>query len=186
LRHFLKSFYKPFQFVILLWGVFYFEVFTGRDLSYLGVYPRTEVGLLGILFAPLLHGGLVHLVSNTIPLLILGTTLYFFYPKAAARIFFLSYFGTNILVWIFARPSFHIGASGIVYGIAFFLFFIGFFRKDFISVAISIITIFFYGGIVFGMLPGQEMVSWETHLMGALVGFGCAFYFRRPRWVRGW
>src|SRR5206468_3667499 len=143
-------------------------------------------GLIGVFFAPLLHGSFVHLFSNTFPLLILGSTMYFFYPRAGNRIFFFSYFITDILVWVFARPSIHIGASGIVYGIAFFLFFIGFFRKDFISVAISVITVFFYGGIVFGVLPGQPFVSWETHLIGAFVGLSCAFYFRRPKPIRGW
>jgi len=168
---------------LLLWAIFFFEIFSGMDLSYLGIYPRTAMGLIGILFAPLLHGGFIHLLSNSIPLLILGTTIYFFYPRAATRVFFLSYFGTGILVWIIARPAYHLGASGIVYGLAFFLFFIGFFRKDFASLIISIITIFLYGGIVFGMLPGQPLVSWETHFMGAIVGFSCAFYFRRSKAV---
>src|SRR5690606_40144995 len=120
-------------------------------------------------------------VSNTFPILILGTTMYFFYPRAADRIFFLSYIGTNILVWIFARPSIHIGASGVVYGIAFFLFFIGFFRKDFMSIVISLTMAALYGGIIYGIFPGEAYVSWESHFFGALVGLGCSFYFRRNK-----
>lgn len=171
---------------MLIWIVFFIEVFLQKDLSGFGVYPRTEFGLWGILFAPVLHGSFIHLVSNSFPLFILGATLFFFYPRAANRIFFLSYFITNILVWIIGRPSIHIGSSGIVYGLAFFLFSIGFFRKDFMSVTISVITALLYGSIIYGVLPGQPYVSWETHLMGALVGFSCAFYFRRPKSSRGW
>lgn len=174
------------QFILIIWGIYFFEIFAHIDLSVLGVYPRTIGGLTGVLFAPLLHGNLPHLLSNTFPILLLGTTIFFFYPRAANRIFFLSYFGTNVLVWVFARPAIHIGASGIVYGLAFFLFFIGFFRKDFVSVTISILAIFFYGGIIYGMFPGEPFVSYETHLFGGLIGFSCAFYFRRPKASRGW
>lgn len=168
--------------MLLIWGVFVFEILFQKNLSFLGIMPRTEAGLLGILFAPLLHGSSVHLVSNTIPLLILGPTLYFFYPRAANRIFFLSYFATNILVWIFAVESTHIGASGLVYGIAFFLFFIGFFRKDLTSIIISITTVLLYGGILYGIFPGQPFISWQSHLYGAIVGVCCAFYFRRKKY----
>jgi membrane associated rhomboid family serine protease len=178
-----EGFFKILQFVLLLWGIYFFQLFTGVDLTVFGIVPRTEFGLIGIITAPLLHGGFVHLLSNTIPLLILGTTLYLFYPRAAARVFYMSYILTDILVWMVARPSIHIGSSGIVYGLAFYLLFIGVFRKDFVSVSISILTAFMYGGIVFGILPGQPFVSWETHLMGAIVGVMCAYYFRRPKKV---
>ncbi len=168
-------------FVALMWAVYIARIYYLPNWAFLGIFPRTEIGLLGILCAPLLHGSPLHLVSNTFPILILGTTMYFFYPRAADRIFFLSYIGTNILVWIFARPSIHIGASGVVYGIAFFLFFIGFFRKDFMSIVISLTMAALYGGIIYGIFPGEAYVSWESHFFGALVGLGCSFYFRRNK-----
>jgi len=181
LKHLIKSFRFPLQFCLVIWLVFWTQVFLHLDLAFLGILPRTETGLLGIIFAPLLHGSMVHLFSNTVPLLILGTTIFFFYPRAAFRIFFLSWFATNLLVWIFGRPSVHLGASGLVYGIAFFIFFIGFFRKDFISIVLSFVTVIFYGGIVYGIFPGEAYVSWESHMFGAIVGICCAFYFRRKK-----
>src|SRR5690606_26258035 len=126
---------------------------------------------------PLLHANFYHLLSNSIPLVVLGTALFFFYNRIAGRVFFYCYFVTGILVWIFARSANHIGASGLVYGIAFFLFFIGFSRKDFVSISVSLITVFFYGGIIYGVFPGQLFVSWESHLLGALVGVYCAFEY---------
>jgi membrane associated rhomboid family serine protease len=181
LKHLFKSFRFPMQFCLLIWFIFWIQIVLKINLAHLGIIPRSEAGLPGILFAPLLHGSMVHLFSNTVPLLILGTTIFFFYPRAAYRIFFLSWFATNLLVWIFARPSVHLGASGLVYGIAFFLFFIGFFRKDFISILLSFVTVIFYGGIVYGIFPGEPYVSWESHMCGAIVGFCCAFYFRRRK-----
>jgi membrane associated rhomboid family serine protease len=171
----------PFRFVVVLWLIFYAEVFTGFPFSAFGIIPRTQFGLLGILFAPLLHAHYLHLISNSIPLLILGTVLFFFYNKIAGQVFFYCYFATGLLVWIFARPSIHIGASGLVYGIAFFLFSIGFSRKDFSSLIISFITVFFYGGIFYGVFPGEIHVSWESHFMGAIVGIYCAFKYGKDK-----
>ena len=93
------------------------------------------------------------------------------------KVFVICYFLTNVLVWLFARPSLHIGASGIVYGIAFFLIFYGFFKKDFKSLLISLIIIFFYGGLVYGLFPNQPGISWESHLIGAIVGGYTAMNF---------
>lgn len=168
----------PFRFVIFLWLIFLFEFIFSYHLSVFGIVPRTTFGLIGIFTAPLLHGSFLHLVSNSIPLLMLGTSLYLFYNTIAARIFFNCYLITGILVWIIARPSVHIGASGLVYGIAFFLFFIGIFRRDFKSILISLVTAFFYGGIIYGVFPTELGISWESHLMGACVGIFSAFKYR--------
>ncbi len=170
-----------FRFVFLMWLVYSLEFFLGIDLSGLGILPRTTQGLLGIFTAPLIHGNSVHIISNTIPLMFLGWTLFFFYENIARQVFLICYFLTNILVWMFARPSMHIGASGIVYGIAFFLIFYGFFRKDFKSLAISAIIIFFYGGLVYGLFPNQPGISWESHLIGAIVGGYAAMNFARRK-----
>jgi membrane associated rhomboid family serine protease len=100
--------------------------------------------------------------------------LFLFYDKIAKQVFFQCYFFTNILVWIFARQSLHIGASGLVYGIASFLIFFGLLRKDVKSMIISIAILLLYGGLVYGIFPQQPGVSWESHLMGALVGLTTA------------
>lgn len=170
-----------FRFVFVMWLVFSIQFFWGFDLSGFGILPRTWYGLLGIFTSPFIHGNSVHIISNTIPLLFLGWTMFFFYENIAKKVFAICYFATNGLVWVFARPSLHIGASGLVYGIAGFLIFYGFFRKDFRSLAISAIIIFFYGGMVYGILPNQVRVSWESHLIGAIVGGYAAMYFSKRK-----
>lgn len=158
-----------------MWMVFTIEYTIQVDLGDLGIYPRKLEGLLGILFAPLIHGNFHHIMSNTIPLLVLGASLYFFYPKYAPRVFYQSYFFTNALVWIFARPYVHIGASGLVYSLASFLVFFGLFRRNFKSTIISLLVILFYGGMIYGIMPSQASVSWESHLMGTIVGLVSAY-----------
>lgn len=164
-----------------MWVVFSIQFFLGIDITRFGILPRTGWGLIGILTAPLIHGNSVHIISNTIPLLFLGWTLFFFYEDIAKKVFVICYFLTNALVWLFARPSLHIGASGIVYGIAFFLISYGFFKKDFKSLIISAVIIFFYGGMVYGLIPNQPGISWESHLIGAIVGGYVAMNFTRVK-----
>lgn len=172
----------PLRLVFLMWLLFTVEYYyPDIDLGFLGIYPRHLRGLIGIVTAPMVHGNFNHLISNTIPLLALGGTLYFFFPRLASRVFLHAYFFTNILVWVFGRPFYHIGASGLVYGLASFLIFYGLFKRNFKSVLISVVVIFFYGGLIYGLSPLNQNVSWESHLMGALVGVVTAFLFSRNR-----
>lgn len=175
-RSFFASSVVPFRLVFLMWLTFTIEVYTSTDLSFLGIMPRSWPGLVGILTAPLIHGNLVHLVSNTFPLIFLGSILFYFYPRIGGIVFFRCYFITNLLVWILSpRPSYHIGASGIIYGLSAFLIFFGLLRRDFLSLLISIVVILIYGGIFFGVLPTDPRISWESHLAGAMVGIISAF-----------
>jgi membrane associated rhomboid family serine protease len=117
-------------------------------------------------------------------MLFLGVVLFFFYGKIGGLVFFRSYFWTNILVWLFARPANHIGASGVVYALAFFLIFFGLFRRDFLSIFISVVVLILYGGVFYGILPTDSRVSWESHFAGALVGIGSAVTFSRKNKLR--
>ena len=184
------SIFYPTLFVLLLWGIKIFEIVTRTDLSGYGLYPRTLVGMQGILTAPLLHAGFPegneitfavfrHLFSNTLPLLILGTIIFFFYRPIAFQIFFWIYFMTGVWVWAAARPAYHIGASGIIYGFITFLFFSGVFRKDSRLLALSLFVVFLYGSTIWGILPLQSGTSWESHLLGALAGLITAYHFRK-------
>ena len=173
----------PFRLVFLMWLVFFLESNYGFGFSTFGIIPRTLIGLAGIFTAPLIHGSVIHLVSNTIPVLFLGAVLFFFYPVIARRVFFRAYFWTNILVWLFARPANHIGSSGVVYGLAFFLIFFGLFRRDFLSLFISVIVVLLYGSVFYGVLPTDPRVSWESHFAGALVGIGSAITFSKQKRV---
>ena len=171
----------PLRLCFFMWLAFTIEFYLGYDLGKFGIYPRDIKGLIGVFAAPLLHGSFNHLMSNTIPLLALGATLYFFYPKLASRVFLYAYFFTNLLVWVFGRSYIHIGASGLVYGLASFLFFFGIFKRNFKSVVISLAVLLVYGGMAYGIVPYNSRVSWESHLMGAVVGFVSAFLFSRNR-----
>lgn len=164
-----------------MWAVFYLEIITEFPLRYFGIHPRELFGVIGIFTAPLLHGNVIHLISNTIPMLFLGAVLFFFYRGIAGTVFLRTYFWTNILVWIFARPSNHIGASGVVFGIAFFLIFFGFFRRDFVSIIVSVVVVILYGGVFFQVLPNDPSISYESHLAGALVGIVSAINFANQK-----
>ena len=164
----------PIRFVFIIWLVFTYQTYSGFDLGVFGILPRTLNGLIGVFAAPLIHGNFSHIVSNTFPLLFLGTTLYFFYKRIASQVFIQCYFFTNILVWVVGRQFYHIGASGLVYALAFFLISLGIFRRDFRSLLISLIIIFVYGGLIYGLSPHLVAISWESHLMGAIVGIGTA------------
>ena len=173
-----QYFIQPLRFVALLWVIKFFEIYSGIELDYLGILPRTFTGLKGIVFAPLIHAGFYHLLSNTFPLLVLGWMLMYFYPQSSRRVFINVYFFTGVLVWIFGRQHYHIGASGVVYGLAFFLFVSSLIRNDKRSLAITFFIIFMYGGLVWGLLPLQEGISWESHLGGAISGAVMAFVCR--------
>ncbi len=167
----------PFRLVFLMWLAFYLEISFNFPLSIFGITPRTFSGLIGIVTAPLIHGDVLHLLSNTVPMLFLGSVLFYFYKPIGGLVFTRAYFWTNILVWLFARPANHIGASGVVYALAFFLIFFGFLRRDFLSIIISAVVLILYGGVFYGVLPTDPRVSWESHFAGALVGFGSAVTF---------
>jgi len=170
----------PVVFVMLMWFINIIQFILGIDLGSLGIHPRDTTSLIGILTSPLIHGNWEHLLSNSLPLLILGVLLFLLYDKIAIWVWLLNYVVTGTLVWLFAinSNSFHIGASGIIYGLASFLFFSGFFRMDIKSIAISFGVGLFYGGMVWGILPIQPGVSWESHLFGGIVGLVLSYLFR--------
>ncbi len=175
----LPSIIMPLSFILLLWLIQLAQELLNINLVTLGVYPRRISGLIGIVTAPLIHAGFGHLFSNTLPLLFLGSGMLYFYPNSALKIFGLVYFVPGIFVWIFARPAYHIGASGMVYGFVSFLFFSGLIRRDTRSIALALIVTFLYGSIIWGILPVNNGISWEYHLFGSLTGIACAFIYRK-------
>lgn len=174
-----SKFLMPLFFPVLLWTIHLLSLLLNLDLTRLGILPRNFAGLLGIITSPMIHADFSHLISNTIPLVVLGWIIFFFYPKVSYLLFGIIYFFTGLLVWIFARPVYHIGASGIVYGFVSFLFFSGIFRRDNKSIALALIITFLYGGLVWGMIPGWKGISWESHLFGAFIGLVAAFLFKK-------
>ena len=164
--------------IILLWIIKGVEIAFALDFNMFGIYPREMENLLGIVFAPMIHGTFQHLFSNTMALFVLAIALFYEYPKSARYVFLIIYFGSGIGVWLFARESYHYGASGLTHGMMFFLFLIGVLRRDKPAIAIAMIVFFLYGSMVWGVLPTREDISFETHLFGALAGIICAIIFR--------
>lgn len=177
-KRFLYSLIFPLFFVFIIWTVKISEVLLRQDFAFLGIYPLKLKGLVGIIMAPLIHSDFEHLIANSIPILILGTGVFYFYNRIAYKVFFLSYFMANIWIWFGARQAYHIGASGLVYSFAAFLFFSGVIRKNIRLMAISLLVVFLYGSMIWGVLPIQPHISWESHLMGAIAGAILAFYYR--------
>lgn len=160
----------PVFFVSVLWLVYFTEFATGLDFSWLGILPRSLNGVTGIVFTPFLHGSFGHLVSNTIPLLVLGGGLIYFYRSISYKVFLWIWFIDGAGVWLLGRDAYHIGASGLVYGMASFLIFSGILRKNRRLLALSMAVVFVYGSLIWGMFPYIPDVSWEAHLFGFLAG----------------
>jgi len=164
--------------IMILWLIKGVELAFNLNLNTYGVEPGEMSGLLGLIFAPMIHGSFEHLLSNTLALFILTTALFYEYPRAAKATFLIIYFGSGLGVWLFARDAYHFGASGLTHGMMFFLFLIGVIRRDKPAMALAMIVFFLYGSMVWGVLPTKEEISFETHLFGALMGILCAIAFR--------
>ncbi|MDR0941611.1 MAG: rhomboid family intramembrane serine protease [Bacteroidales bacterium] len=173
----------PLLFVSFLWVVFAVEHSFAFDFRHAGILPRTAEGLWGIVCSPFLHADAKHLLSNSIPLMVLGWCLLYFYRDLGYKVFPLLWLLSGILTWCIGRNSWHIGASGLTYSLAFFLFFSGILRHHIPLMAVSLIVVFLYGSIVWAMFPIAEVVdatiSWEGHLSGAISGLCCALLFRK-------
>jgi membrane associated rhomboid family serine protease len=175
----LLSMIIPGIFVFMMWLVKIIEVLFETDLSRFGIYPLTAQGLPGILFSPFIHADFTHLFNNSIPLFFLSTALFYFYSEVALKVFIWTYFLTGLLVWIAGRAAWHIGASGLVYGLASFLFFSGIIRRYFRLIALSLLIVFLYGSMVWGLFPGvYKNVSWESHMLGFFSGIVLAVCYR--------
>jgi len=172
------TFFFPVLFIIILWIVKFIEIVFDYPLYNFGVYPRHLKGVIGVFTAPLIHADFGHLVSNSVPLFVLGSGLFYYYRTVAYKIFFMILIATGFWVWVSARPSFHIGASGVVYGLATFMFTSGAIKKNMSLAAFSLVVVFLYGNLIWGVLPVMPHISWESHLMGALAGILMAIYYK--------
>ena len=182
-RKFFGSLVIPLIIVALMWLVKVVEVSLGVDLGRYGVAPHTLRGLVGVFTLPFLHGSWEHLLSNTVPILVLGTALYYCYPSLANRVLLITYLASGLLTWCIGNPvTTHIGASAIVYGLNLFLIFSGFIRGNRLLIVISLIMVFLYGSFIWGMIPSlaiPQNISWEGHLSGAIIGVLLAVFLRK-------
>ena len=182
-RKLLSSFIYPTVWLLILWVIRIVESYTQSDWGEWGVFPLTVLGLRGIIFAPLLHADFSHIFANSVPIFILGCLLSYFFRKIAFNIIILSWLLGGFWVWLSARPAYHIGASGVVYSLTAFLFFIGIFKRHKGLMAVTLLVTFLYGSMIWGVVPyffpKQQDISWESHLMGGIAGLILAIYYRK-------
>ena len=171
----------PILLILVLWVIYWGEFYSPIDLIHFGIMPRTLSGLSGVFFSPLLHStnDIFHLINNTFPIFILTIALLYYYRKIAFQVFFLSWFLSGILTWMIAKNegSFHIGISSIIYSLVCFLFVSGVLGKQKQLQAVSLLIVFIYGSLVWGVFPMEEKVSWQGHLGGSITGIALAAYY---------
>lgn len=167
-------------FVMLLWVLHMLRVVFPGMLHYsdMGIYPRRLFGLSGILTAPMAHSTWTHLISNSVPLFAMIIIIWGYYKRVSWQAFMMIYLLTGISVWLFGRSVFHVGASGVVYGLVAFVFWSGVFRRSIKSIVLSLIVVMLYMPMWAGVLPNQEGISWESHLLGGLAGVFVAWWFK--------
>jgi len=173
-----RAFTPVLGFVTLLWAVMLAQRASGVSLASSGVFPRRLDGLDGVLWAPLIHGSWAHLIGNSGALLVLGTALLYGYPRSARIVLPALYAGPGLAVWLLGRPAFHVGASGLAFGLLFFVFTVGVLRWDRRAIALAMVVSFLYGSMVWGVLPHDPEISFESHLAGAIIGIALAFALR--------
>ncbi len=172
----------PFSLLFIMWMVKLIEYIFGVSFADYGNYPLDIKGLQGILLMPFIHGSWDHLMANSVSFLVLSSALFYFYSNISMRVLIGIWVLSGIWVWFGGRPSWHIGASGIIYGLSSFLFFSGIIRKDSRLAALALIVTFLYGSLIWGVFPDffpkEKHISWEGHLGGAVAGFILAVYYR--------
>lgn len=168
----------PCSFLIIIWCIKLIELSLDTSFYYLGIYPQKIKGLIGILTSPLIHENFNHLLNNSIPFFLFAFATFYFYHPISFQVFFLTWIISGIWVWVGARAAYHIGASGLVYGLGSFLFFSGAIRKIPALAAISLIVVFLYGSMIWGIFPFIPDISWESHLSGGLAGLIIAILYR--------
>ena len=175
----------PLFFVLAMWIVFWMELKFSVDVKEFGIYPRDLKGLRGILFSPFIHGDLLHLYNNSIPLLLLLAALRYFYRKVSLHVLVFGILFSGFLTWMIGRESYHIGASGLIYVLVSFIFFKGIQTKYYRLVALSLTLIMVYGGLIWYVFPDvEEGISWEGHLSGLITGFGMSLFFKTPEYKK--
>jgi len=175
----LKSVLVGLVFTALPWLVFGYEKWNNISLSEYGILPRNIAQFWGMFTSPFLHADVQHLISNTTPLFILTAFLHHFYRKFFGWVYLSIFLLSGFWTWIIGRPDIHIGASGVVYGLTSYIFFSGAWSKNYKLAAISLLIVFLYGSIVWGVFPMERHVSWEAHLSGFVAGFIMSLYFKK-------
>lgn len=167
----------PLMFVGICWLMFIFEHTLNISFADYGLRPREFSQWFGIFTMPFIHADLSHIFANSVSFLILGTIIFYFYHENAIKVFVLSYLLSGLITWLIALGGTHIGASAMIYAFAAFTFTVGAKSKNIQNMALSLLVVFLYGSLVWGLYPQNTGISWEGHLAGAIAGVILAFMF---------
>ena len=166
----------------LMWVLGIADLALGGALNVYGIAPHHIIGLRGILFAPFLHGGLGHLIANTIPFIVLGWFVMLQETRDFFKVSAITMLVSGLGTWVFGSPnSVHIGASGLIFGYLGFLLLRGYFERNFPSILLSLVVGFLYGSTIWGVLPTRPGISWEGHLFGFIGGVIAARLLARKK-----
>lgn len=168
----------PIAVVGIMWIVKIIEVIQNHKFTRWGIFPRDLDGMIGIISAPFIHSDWQHLMTNSLPMLMLVSIIMVFYKRVAYPSYMIITVLTGFLVWLFARDAYHVGASGVVYGLVAFVAWTGIFRRNLKSIILALVILVMYGGYFHGIIPNKEGVSWESHLFGGMAGIFTAFLFK--------
>jgi membrane associated rhomboid family serine protease len=174
----------PMVTICVIWFIYWVEIRYGYNFNKYGIFPRSFRGLRGVFLSPFIHNDVSHLFNNSVPLFALMASLFSFYKEIAFKILLIGTILTGLLCWSFARDSYHIGASGVIYLLFSFIFFSGIIRKYFRLIAMSLVVIFLYGSMMWFILPTENRISWEGHLSGFLMGLLFSILFRKKGIVK--
>lgn len=171
----------PILVLVFMWSMHLLNLSVGIEFYEYGLYPRALIGLIGVFTSPFIHSttDFNHILSNSVPILILLASIIHFYRPIALKVILIVWLGGGLLTWIYARENYHIGMSGVIYGLVGFLFFSGILRKYKPLLGLSLFVVFIYGSLIWGVFPMQERVSWEGHLSGLILGVLAAIIYRK-------
>ena len=156
--------------VLVLWAVELVNLAMGHRLNVHGLMPRTASGVAGILWSPFLHGNFGHLLSNTVPILVLGALVCSRGPRVFAAVSVVVIVAGGLGLWIVGRSAYHVGASGLIFGYFGYLVAHAWFARTVGAAIVAVITVLLYSGLIWGVFPQGRFVSWEGHLCGLLAG----------------
>jgi membrane associated rhomboid family serine protease len=161
-----------------MWIVFLYEIKYGFNFNQYSIYPRRIESLFGILASPFLHSDVSHITNNTLSFFVLMLLLRFFYSKVYFQVFIIGLLLSGIFTWLFARPAYHLGMSGVIYVLASFIISKSFFSKQYNLIALSFVVIFIYGSMIWYVFPIDKSISWEGHLSGLITGIILSFCYK--------
>jgi membrane associated rhomboid family serine protease len=166
-----------------LWLAEIFDALLLRGaLDGFGIQPRALTSLPAVLVAPLLHAGFGHLLANTIPFVVLGWLVMWRRTSDLFVVGLASAIGAGLGVWLFGGANtIHLGISGVVFGLLGYLLARGYYERSIHAIALALVALFLYGGMLWGVLPLQQGVSWQGHLFGFVGGVVAAYIMVRRR-----